>query len=97
LVWHKFFKIQKAHAELWYHGKCYCFDKNQSWPTTRPCSRKLEKINGVNKAYNTMNGTYDFVAEVKTKTIEELRTIVLPRIRKTNAVDSATTLMVAQK
>jgi len=57
----------------------------------------LKKINGVNKAYNTLNGTYDFVAEVKTKTIEELRTIVLPRIRKTHAADSATTLMVAQK
>ena len=57
----------------------------------------LKKINGVNKAYNTMNGTYDFVAEVKTKTIEELRTTVLQSIRKMAAVDSAITLMVAQK
>ena len=57
----------------------------------------LKKINGVDKAYNTINSTYDFVAEVKAKTIKELRTIVLQRIRKTDAVDSAITLMIAQK
>jgi len=57
----------------------------------------LKKIKGVDKAYNTINSTYDFVSEVKAKTIKELRTIVLQRIRKTDAVDSAITLMIAQK
>jgi DNA-binding Lrp family transcriptional regulator len=57
----------------------------------------LKEINGVDKAYNTNYGVYDFVAEVQTKTIDELKTSVLQHIRKLDSVDSTTALVVAKK
>jgi DNA-binding Lrp family transcriptional regulator len=57
----------------------------------------LKEINGVNKAYTTSYGVYDFIAKVQTKTITELKTNVLERIRKIDAVESTTTLVVTQK
>lgn len=57
----------------------------------------LKEINGVDKAYNTTYGVYDFIAEVQTKTLDELKTSVLQRIRKIDSVDSTTTLVVAKK
>ena len=57
----------------------------------------LHEINGVEKTYVTSYGVYDFVAEVQTKSMNELRNYVLERIRKIDSVDSATTLVVTQK
>jgi DNA-binding Lrp family transcriptional regulator len=57
----------------------------------------LKEIKGVDKAYSTSYGVYDFVAKVQTKTIGELKNSVLEHIRKLNAVVSITTLVVTQK
>lgn len=57
----------------------------------------LQEINGVDGAYATSYGVYDFVAEVQTKTVGELKNNVLERIRKIESVDSTTTLVVTQK
>jgi DNA-binding Lrp family transcriptional regulator len=58
--------------------------------------QNLKEINGVNKAYTTAYGVYDFVAEVQTKTVAELKSNILERIRKIDAVMSTTTLVVAE-
>jgi DNA-binding Lrp family transcriptional regulator len=42
----------------------------------------LKEIIGVNKAYTTVHGVYDFVAKVQTKNVVELKSYVLERIRK---------------
>ena len=57
----------------------------------------LQEINGVNEVYATSYGVYDFVAKVQTKTVEELKNMILGRIRKIDSVDSTTTLVVNQK
>ena len=57
----------------------------------------LKEINGVNKAYTTSYGVYDFIAKVRTKTMNELRNVVLEHIRKIDAVESTTTLVVTQR
>jgi DNA-binding Lrp family transcriptional regulator len=57
----------------------------------------LQEIKGVDEAYATSYGIYDFVAEVQTKSADELKKIVLENIRKIDSVDSATTLVVTQK
>jgi DNA-binding Lrp family transcriptional regulator len=60
-------------------------------------SENLKEIDGVDKAYTTRHGVYDFVAEVQTETMNELRNIVLEHIRKIDSIESTTTLVVAQK
>jgi len=57
----------------------------------------LQQISGVEEAHATFYSVYDFVAEVQTKTLDELRTIVLENIGKIEAVDSTTTLIVGKK
>jgi DNA-binding Lrp family transcriptional regulator len=57
----------------------------------------LQEISGVHEAYATLYGVYDFVAKVQTKTVDELKSNVLERIGKIDAVDSTTTLVVNQK
>jgi DNA-binding Lrp family transcriptional regulator len=58
--------------------------------------QNLKEINGVNKAYSITHGVYDFVAKVQTKTIAELKSNVLERIRKIDTVMSTITLVVAE-
>jgi DNA-binding Lrp family transcriptional regulator len=58
--------------------------------------QNLKEINGVNKAYSTAYGIYDFVAKVQTKTVAELKSNVLEPIRKIDSVMSTTTLVVAE-
>jgi DNA-binding Lrp family transcriptional regulator len=58
--------------------------------------QNLKEINGVNKAYTTAYGVYDFVAKVQTKNVAELKSNVLERIRKIDSVMSTTTLVVAE-
>lgn len=57
----------------------------------------LQKTNDVDEAYATSDGIYDFVAQVQTKTVDELKNNVLECIRKIDSVDSTTTLVVNQK
>jgi DNA-binding Lrp family transcriptional regulator len=57
----------------------------------------LKEIDGVDKAYTTRHGVYDFVVKVRTKTMNKLRNVVLEHIQKIDAVESTTTLLVAQK
>ena len=57
----------------------------------------LKEINGVNKAFTTAYSVYDFVARVRTKTVNELKKRVLERIRKIDAVMSITILVVSRK
>jgi DNA-binding Lrp family transcriptional regulator len=57
----------------------------------------LQEIRGVHEAYATLHSVYDFIAKVQTKTIDELKSIVLERIEKMDAVNSTTTLVVNQK
>jgi DNA-binding Lrp family transcriptional regulator len=59
--------------------------------------QNLKEINGVNKAYTTAHGVYDFVAKVQTKNVAELKSNILERIRKIDSVMSTTTLVVSQK
>jgi DNA-binding Lrp family transcriptional regulator len=59
--------------------------------------KKLQKINGVNEAYITASGVYNFVAKVQSKTIIELKNIFIKIILKIDSVMSTTTLVVAQK
>lgn len=54
----------------------------------------LQEINGVDEAYATSYGVYDFLAEVQTKTLDELKNNVLEKI---DSVDSTTVLVVTQK
>lgn len=54
----------------------------------------LQEINGVDEAYATSYGVYDFLAEVQTKTLDELKNNVLEKI---DSVDSTTALVVTQK
>jgi DNA-binding Lrp family transcriptional regulator len=56
----------------------------------------LKEIDGIDKAYITAHGVYDFVAKVQTKTIDELKNNVLEPIRKIDAVMSTTTLVIAE-
>jgi DNA-binding Lrp family transcriptional regulator len=57
----------------------------------------LQEIKGVDEAYAISYGVYDFVAEVQTRSVDELKEIVLESIRKIDSVDSATTLVVTQE
>jgi DNA-binding Lrp family transcriptional regulator len=57
----------------------------------------LKEIDGVDKAYNINYGVYDFVAKVQTKTMNELKNVVLEHIRQIDSIESTTTLLVAQK
>jgi len=57
----------------------------------------LKEIDGVDKAYTTRHGVYDFVAKVQTETMNELKNVVFEHIRKIDAVSSTTTLLVAKK
>jgi DNA-binding Lrp family transcriptional regulator len=56
----------------------------------------LKEINGVNKAYTTAYGVYDFVAKVQTKTLAELKRNVIEQIQEMDAVMSTTTLVVSE-
>jgi DNA-binding Lrp family transcriptional regulator len=58
--------------------------------------QNLKEINSVNKPYTTAYGVYDFVAKVQTKTVAELKSNVLERIRKIDSVMSTTTLVAAE-
>ena len=62
-----------------------------------PVFGNLKEIDGVDKAYTTRHGVYDFVVKVRTKTMNKLRNVVLEHIQKIDAVESTTTLLVAQK
>lgn len=57
----------------------------------------LQEINYVDEVYSTAYGVYDFIAEVQTETVDELKNNVLKNIKNVDAVDSATTLIVNQK
>ena len=57
----------------------------------------LKEIDGVDKAYNINYGVYDFIAKLRTKTMNELKNVVLEHIRKIDSIESTTTLLVAQK
>jgi len=57
----------------------------------------LQEIKGVEEAYATLYSVYDFVVEVQTKTLDELKNNVLENIGKNEDVSSTTTLIVNQK
>jgi DNA-binding Lrp family transcriptional regulator len=54
----------------------------------------LQEIDYVDEVYSIAYGVYDFIAEVQTETVDELKNSVLESIHNLDAVDSATTLIV---
>ena len=55
---------------------------------------EIEDINGVNNAY-MVYGTYDLIAQVKSKNVEDLKNVIL-KIRKTPNVLTSLTQMVVK-
>jgi len=56
---------------------------------------QVRKVNGVVRAY-ALYGAWDIIAEVLAKSSDELRRIVVGRIRKIKNVKSTTTLIVIE-
>ena len=56
---------------------------------------ELKNVEGVKEAF-TVYGVYDVIAKVETKTVRELKEVVIAKIRKLDYVKSTLTMIVME-
>ncbi|HID16779.1 TPA: Lrp/AsnC family transcriptional regulator [Candidatus Bathyarchaeota archaeon] len=57
--------------------------------------KALKAVNGVKEAFNVY-GVYDIVAKVETKSVKELREVVIAKIRQLDYVKTTLTMIVME-
>lgn len=61
----------------------------------RDVIKALKAVDGVKEAFNVY-GVYDIIAKVETKSVKELREVVIAKIRQLNHVKSTLTMIVME-